>query len=95
MKFEFELIMALHGCNPDGTKFSLTAGDEVYLKLDWANMNLSFPDEWTNKYPDGWVKGQIRSISPTGQKITFYVEPFTYFSLRHKNILEVSDKKPN
>ncbi len=95
MKFGFELIKALHGCNPDGTKVSLSAGDEVYLKLDWPNMKLTFFEEWVNKYPDGWVKGTIYHISDTGRKIKFHVYPHTYFLLNQKDILAVSDKAPN
>lgn len=95
MKFTYETIQTLYGYNDDGTQVALQRGDEVYLKLDWANMDLSFPDEWIQKYPDGWVKGTIYSITPTGKKINFKVEPYTYFALYHKNILAVSDKAPN
>jgi hypothetical protein len=95
MKFDFELIKELHGCNPDGTKFILSEGDEVYLKLDLVHMKLYDNEEWIQKHPDGWIKGRIFNISPTGQKIDFYVGHGTYFSLRHKHILAVSDKKPN
>ena len=95
MKFDFELIKNLYGCNDDGTKVVLSEGDEVYLKLDLPNMDLTWLDEWMNKYPDGWIKGTICHISDTGRKIKFHVEPCNYFSLNQKDILAVSDKKPN
>lgn len=95
MKLDFELIKALHGYNPDGTKFILSDGDEVYLKLDLEHMDLYDTEEWVRKYPDGWIKGDIWSISPAGQRIKFHVGNCTYLVLRHKDILAVSDKIPN
>ena len=94
MKFTVEITKTLRITNDDGLLAILQEGDEVYLKLDLPNMDLTFPDEWIGKYPDGWVKGQIYHISDTGRKIKFYVYPCNYFLLRQKDILDVSDKAP-
>lgn len=94
MKFTCEITKVLYGYNSNGEKVALQEGDEVYLKLDLYNMDLTWRDEWINKYPDGWVKGRIYHISDTGRKIKFYVFPCNYFLLNQKDILDVSDKAP-
>ena len=95
MKLNFIKVKELHGTNPDGTKFVLSEGDEVCLKLDLQNMHLTFFDDLKKQYPDGWVEGRISHISDAGNIIRFYVFPSTFFLLSHKDILEVSGKKPN
>lgn len=97
MKFDFKVVKTLYGCNDDGTKVVLSEEDEIYLKLDLEHMDLWDKEAEIQKYPDGWVKGRIFCISDKGRKITF--EPFNdrnvYFLLNQKDILAVSDKKPN
>lgn len=95
MKLNFVKVKELHGTNPDGTKFVLSEGDNVCLKLDLQNMSLTFFDDLMKQYPDGWVEGQISHISDAGNAIRFHVFPSTFFLLSHKDILEVSDKQPN
>jgi hypothetical protein len=97
MKFDFELIKNLHGCNDDSTKVVLSEGDEVYLKLDLEHMDLWDKEKYMQKYSDGWVRGILFYISDAGKRIKFRLFDMydTFFLLNHKDILAVSDKKPN
>jgi hypothetical protein len=97
MKFDVEIIKNLYGCNDDGMKIVLSEGDEVYLKLDLEHMNLWDKEKYMQKYPDGWVRGILFYISNAGKRIKFQLfdDCCTYFLLNQKDIIAVSDKKPN
>ena len=91
MKFTIERTVILTTTNSNGQLVKICEGDMVYLKLDLSNMDLSWKDKWIEKYPEGWVQGQITSISPKGNHIKFYIEPCIYFSLRQKDILDIKE----
>lgn len=94
MKFVCETITTLYGHNDDGTSIALQSGSEVYLKLDLPHMDLWDKKRWLREYPDGWVRGVLRNITPSGRKIKFEIGPCSYFELTQKDIIAVSDKKP-
>ena len=96
MKFDVEITKTLRITNDCGLLAILKEGDEVYLKLDLPNMNLSDKEHYMQKYPDGWVRGIIGHISNSGRKINFelYGLRCHYLSLNQKDILDVSDKAP-
>lgn len=92
MKFTCEIIKTLYGYNDDGTQVTLQEGKEVYLKLDLQHMDLWNKERWIQEYPNGWVRGVPCEISPSGRKIKFEIGPCSYFLLKQKYILAVSDK---
>lgn len=71
MKFEVEFTKTLKTVNSKGEVCILSEGDEVWLKLDFAHMNLYDHKAYIKRYPDGWVKGVIRSISDHGNRFYF------------------------
>ena len=71
MKFECEVIKTLKTINSEGKVCILTEGGEVCLRLDFAHMNLYDHKSYIKRYPDGWVKGIIRSISDHGNRFYF------------------------
>lgn len=94
MNFTVEITKTLRITNDDGLLAILQEGDEVYLKLDLSHMNLWDKEKWIQKYPDGWVRGVIYSISNKGNKIYFKLHKGEYLILCQSNILDVSDKAP-
>lgn len=96
MKFDVEITKTLHGYNAEGSKVALSVGDEVYLKLDLPHMKIWDQEKWIQRYPDGWIKCRIHSISNAGQRIYCEVldKPGHYLIPRQKHILDVSDKAP-
>lgn len=94
MKFTCETITTLYGHNDDGAAVALQEGDEVYFKLDLPHMDLWDKERWIQEYPNGWVRGVIFDITPSGRKIKFEIGPCSYFELTQKDIIAVSDKIP-
>lgn len=97
MKFTVEITKTIHGYNAEGSKVALTEGDEVYIKFDLSHMKIWDQEKWIQRYPNGWIKCRIHSISNAGQRIYCEVldKPGYYLIPRQKDILDVSDKAPN
>lgn len=91
MKFTIESTVVLTTTKPNGQLVKISKGDMVNLKLDLPNMDLTCKNKYMSKYPDGWVRGQIYSVSPKGERILFFVSPHTYFNLYQKDILDIKE----
>lgn len=96
MNFAVEITKTLRITNDDGLLAILQEGDEVYLKLDLPHMKIWDQEKWIQRYPNGWIKCRIHSISNAGQRIYCEVldKPGHYLIPRQKHILDVSDKAP-